>query len=492
MEPAKDFYAVLGVPRNASPEQLRKAYREAAQKLHPDKNIAPGETELFLEVSQAYETLIDPESRAAYDEELAALEEQLASDAALTCTLQHSKPALLRLSEPQVHYVMIDIRGSDKLPDYRPPINLSIVIDRSTSMKGERLDQVRSAVTAILRDLQPQDNASVVAFSDKAEVIVSPNQAKDLSTARARLSLMQADGGTEIAQGLELGLDELHRTFIREGVNHIVLLTDGRTYGDEEQCFELAEQAVKYGISINGVGIGSDWSDRFLDELSSTTGGSVIFLNTPKAVTDLLSGIYDDLSQIVAKRVRLEGATGQSVDLRELFRLLPEPMPLSDALPVTLGNLPKKSSIRVLMEIVVHPSPDLDKLTVAQLTISGELVGRSDGETKIPISIELPLSDEPNADPPPKEIASALNLLSLYKQQEKARHEAELGESAKAARRLENLATQLLAAGERELAKTALNEAVTISQSKRISEEGEKKLKYGTRALLLPAPGRKS
>jgi Ca-activated chloride channel family protein len=488
VEAGKDYYSILGVPRNATAEQLRRAYREAAQKLHPDKNIAPGETELFLEVSQAYETLIDPESRAAYDAELLELKEKMAADAPFVFSIQHSKPALLKLEEPQVHYVMLDIQGSDTLPDYRPPINLSLVIDRSTSMQGERLDQVRSAVTAILRDLQPEDHASVVAFSDKAEVIVSPGQAKDLSTARARLSLMQAFGGTEIAQGLSLGLDELHRNYNREGVNHIVLLTDGRTYGDEEVCFELADEAIKYGITINSVGIGSDWSDRFLDELSSKTGGSVLFLNTPKAVTDLLSGIYDDLSQIVAKKVRMEGATGQSVDLRELFRLMPEPMPLSDTLPVTLGNLPKKSSIRVLLELVIHPAPSSSNLAIAKLNITGELIGRSMEPASVPISIELPITENPETDPPPKEIASALNLLSLYKQQEKARHEAELGETVKAARRLENLATQLLAAGERELAKTALNEAVTISQSKKISEEGEKTLKYGTRALLLPAP----
>jgi Ca-activated chloride channel family protein len=492
VEAGKDYYSILGVPRNATPEQLRRAYREAAQKLHPDKNVAPGETELFLEVSQAYETLIDSESRAAYDVQLAEFEEKLAAEAPFTYTIQHSKPALLKLEEPQVHYVMLDIKGSDILPDYRPPINLSIVIDRSTSMQGERLDQVRSAVTTILRDLQPEDHASVIAFSDKAEVVVSPSQAKDLSAARARLSLMQAFGGTEIAQGLSLGLDELHRNYNREGVNHIVLLTDGRTYGDEDLCFELADEAIKYGITINGVGIGSDWSDRFLDELSSKTGGNVLFLNTPRAVTDLLSGIYDDLSQIVAKKVRLEGATGQSVDLREMFRLLPEPMPLSDALPVTLGNLPKKSSIRILLELVIHPSPGASELPIAKLHISGELVGKSMQPAAVPISIKLPVSEEPETDPPPKEIASALNLLSLYKQQEKARHEAELGESAKAAQRLENLATQLLAAGERELAKTALNEAVTISKSKKISEEGEKTLKYGTRALLLPAPSKKS
>ncbi|MGH2606571.1 MAG: DnaJ domain-containing protein, partial [Anaerolineales bacterium] len=44
-----DYYSLLGVPRNASPDQLRRAYREAALRLHPDKNVRPGDTELFLD-----------------------------------------------------------------------------------------------------------------------------------------------------------------------------------------------------------------------------------------------------------------------------------------------------------------------------------------------------------------------------------------------------------------------------------------------------------
>ncbi|MEJ2013558.1 MAG: hypothetical protein P8X64_15205, partial [Anaerolineales bacterium] len=59
---------------------------------------------------------------------------------------------------------------------------------------------------------------------------------------------------------------------------------------------------------------------------------------------------------------------------------------------------------------------------------------------------------------------------------------------AQAARRLENLATQLLAAGERELAKAALNEAAQLGNIRRFTSEGEKTLKYGTRSLLLLPP----
>jgi Ca-activated chloride channel family protein len=484
----KDYYSLLGVPRNASTDQLRRAYREAAHRLHPDKNVDAGDTELFLDVGQAYETLIDPETRAAYDEELAQAEEELLESSPFRSNIQQSRDAILELDEPQVHYILLDIKPADDLPDSRPPVNLCLVIDRSTSMQGPRLDQVRSSVLTILEDMQPGDTTSIVAFSDKAEVIVSPEQATDISVARARMSLLQAGGGTEIGQGLTVGLDEIHRNFTREGVNHLVLLTDGRTYGDEELCLELADQASTYGISINGVGIGSDWSDRLLDDLASRTGGNVLFLNTPRAVTDLLHRIHDSLTQIVANRVRLEGALGQQVDLRSAFRILPDPIPLGDSLPMVLGHLPRDGLIRLLLEVVIHPVRTVDEITLAHFNVSGDILGSDMENMILPIVIKANVTSDPDTKPPPDQIVSALNHVALYRMQEKARHEAELGQVAQAARRLENLATRLLAEGERELAKAALNEAVQLTQSRRLSPEGEKILKYGTRALLLQTP----
>ena len=106
----------------------------------------------------------------------------------------------------------------------------------------------------------------------------------------------------------------------------------------------------------------------------------------------------------------------------------------------------------------------------------------------LPMEVKAKVTSDPDTKPPPEQIVSALNHVALYRMQEKARHEAELGQVAQAARRLENLATHLLAEGERELAKVALNEAVQLTQSRRLSPEGEKILKYGTRALLLQNP----
>ncbi len=484
----KDFYSILGVSRDATPEELRHAYREAALHLHPDKNVAPGDTELFLEATHAYEILTDPERRKAYDEELTEDESVKATTASFQCLVLNSRKNLVRLDEPQVHYILINIKPAEFLPDTRPPINMAILIDHSTSMRGQRLDQIRAATLSILKNLDKSDTVSIISFSDRAEVILSPEQAKDFKSARARLSLLQAGGGTEIGQGLETGLATLHQNFSREGVNQIVLFTDGRTYGDEDICITLADQASMNGITINCIGIGSEWSDRLLDDLASRTGGNVIFLNSPRAIHDLLQGIYTSLSHMIASRVRIDGSLGQQVDLRSAFRIKPEPMPLGDRLPLTLGNLSHESDISLILEVVIHPVGEIETLRLANFNINGDILRSNSVSANLPIEIQIPVSEEPDADPPPEAIVSALNLIALYRMQEMARHESELGQSSQAARRLENLAMHLIASGERDLAKTALNEAARLSRTQRISSMGEKVLKYGTRALMLPPP----
>jgi curved DNA-binding protein len=64
----KDYYAALGVPREASAADIKKAYRKLAQKHHPDVSAEKGAEEKFKEIAEAYQALKDPEKRAAYDE----------------------------------------------------------------------------------------------------------------------------------------------------------------------------------------------------------------------------------------------------------------------------------------------------------------------------------------------------------------------------------------------------------------------------------------
>src|ERR1017187_5684343 len=67
MSVTTDYYAILGVRRDANAEEIKKAYRRLVRELHPDVNPHPVTQERFKEITQAYEVLSDPEKRQMYD-----------------------------------------------------------------------------------------------------------------------------------------------------------------------------------------------------------------------------------------------------------------------------------------------------------------------------------------------------------------------------------------------------------------------------------------
>ena len=157
MPPSKsDYYTILGVFRDATQEEIKRAYLDSAQRLHPDKNVAAGETELFLDVLQAYETLANPTRRKQYDATLPPQEE---ANKLIRHEIYFSRPNLVRMSEDQLLYALLEIapreEKQESLPT--PPLNICLVLDRSTSMQGEKMDILKATSIQLLRSLRPQD-----------------------------------------------------------------------------------------------------------------------------------------------------------------------------------------------------------------------------------------------------------------------------------------------------------------------------------------------
>ena len=102
----QDHYALLGVLRDASPDEIKRAYFAAARRFHPDQNMLPGETEFFLEVQRAYEVLSNPERRALYDATLP--EEEPGARLPVHIQVQYSRDSLVHLNEQQLIYALLD------------------------------------------------------------------------------------------------------------------------------------------------------------------------------------------------------------------------------------------------------------------------------------------------------------------------------------------------------------------------------------------------
>lgn len=480
----QDHYAILGVFRDASQEEIKRAYFEAAQRLHPDKNVAAGETELFLEIQKAYEILSNPKRRNLYD---ATLPPEIEVNSALKHEILFSRPNLVSLSEPQLVYALLEIgtrAEKDSLPT--PPLNICLVLDRSTSMQGDKMDMVKATAIQLLRSLRPEDVLSVIAFSDYAEVIVPAAINMDIKKQEGRIQMMQASGSTEIYNGLQAGLKEIRRTLDPSRVNHIILLTDGQTYGDEQACLKLAEEAAAHNVGITGMGIGNDWNDIFLDALAGKTGGSSAYISKPKDIQRLLVDKFNALISTYADDVLLEFKIPEHVKLNYVFRLQPEGGSVELESPMHLGPILRDTPLHVLFEFLVSP-PALADDTVELLNgaLKASITVRPTPVPPIRINLKREVRNNPSMDPPPSRILSALSQLTLYRMQERARAAADQGQYDSASRHLKNLATHLLSQGEHSLAKTALFEADNLERMHAWSAGGTKNIKYNTRALLL-------
>ena len=479
-----DYYAVLGVFRDASPEDIKHAYFEAAQKLHPDKNVAAGETELFLEVQQAYEVLSNPKRRNLYD---ATLPPDIESNSVVKHEVFFSRPNLVRLNEEQLLYVLLEIsprEESEKLPT--PPLNICLVLDRSTSMQGDKMDMVKATAIQLLRGLRAEDVLSVVAFSDRAEVIIPASIETDRRKQEGRIQMIQPSGATEIFNGLKAGMQEIRRTLNPSRINHIILLTDGQTYGDEQDCLNLAEEAAAQNIGITGMGIGHEWNDIFLDALASKTGGSSAYISKPKDIQRFLVDKFNALASTYADDVILDFKPQEHVKVNYAFRLQPEGGNVQVETPMRLGPILRDMPLHVLIEFVVSPEALVDDVFILlEGSLKLSIAARSTPIPPIRIKLDREVRVNPSAEPPPTRILSALSRLTLYRMQDRARSAVDDGQYDTAVRHLHNLATHLLSQGEHSLAKTALFEADNLERMHSWSASGNKDIKYSTRALLL-------
>ena len=486
MENTLSYYALLGIFRDATQEEIKRAYFESAQRLHPDKNEAPGETEIFLDVQQAYEVLSNPEKRAKYDRSLAPEKEEASP---LLQRIFYSRQSLVRLDETQLIYAFLEWKlHQNESEVVSPPLNISLVLDNSTSMKGQNIEMVKAATIHLIRSLRQQDILSVIVFNDRAEVLIPASLQYERHRMERKIHTFFPSGGTEIFQGLQAGVDEVRKNFSTERVNHIILLTDGQTYGDEEETLALAEEAANLGIGISGLGIGEDWNDEFLDNIAAKTGSSSGYIAEPQEIQMFLEEKFKQLAKIFAEKATLNFQTSPDVELNYIFRTQPNAILLPSENPLPLGMILRDQPLGILLEFKVKPKAVLkDNVDLLVGSLKFDIPSQSLASQPMRVRVFRDVTERASLQPPSPTLVQALANLNLYRMQERAQEEAELGQYDEASRRLQYLATHLLSKGERSIAKTVLLEAENLQQGHKFSEEGRKNMKYGTRALLLPA-----
>ncbi len=381
----------------------------------------------------------------------------------------------------QLAYVLLEAKPTALMAQVRMPLNFALVIDHSGSMKGAKLRNVREAVKMVIDRLEPTDYISVVIFDDSAQVIIPSMPANDKPGMKAAIDRIQDAGGTTMSRGMIQGLGELRRWNIPNAINRMILLTDGVTYGDTDQCRQLARDAAAAGIAIYPLGIGSDWDENLLDDVGQLSGGMPAeFIKSP---ADAMLIFEQQLQSAVAVAVRNATLTMRlpaGVSPRKAVKVLPiirdvDASSLSDRqVVIPLGDLEKDAAQSVLVELMIDPRPaGLFRIAQADLTYDVPVVGLT--SEKLREDIKVTFSNDANQ-------TSQVNAL-VMNFAEKANAQRLVTRILDEYKRTGKATTRLAPNVTRVLDSETLGAIEQINQGEQISQEQVKSIGNKTRKL---------
>lgn len=212
------------------------------------------------------------------------------------------------------------IGGPSQAVSERAPLNVALVIDRSTSMSGGRLEQAKEASIQFVRTLQPTDRLAIVSYgSDVSTVMVStpatPQNKELMELAIARVEL---SGATNLSGGLERGVELISPYRADETVNRVLLLSDGHANNgitSVEGLASLARGTLEKGISISTMGIGLDYNEELMTQVAINGAGNYYFVENEKALAAIFEKEAKGLTSTVARKAVLTLTAGPGVEV---------------------------------------------------------------------------------------------------------------------------------------------------------------------------------
>jgi len=202
----------------------------------------------------------------------------------------------------------------------RAPTDLLVILDRSGSMAGEKLAQARAAIRELVAQLGPQDRFGLVTYSNDATLVIPLTTADAAARDRwiAAVGAIEADGGTNMSSGLDLGLDTIEHA---RGTGHVpraILLSDGlANQGDasHDGLMRRAARAAHDEYMLTTVGVGTDFNEYLMTALADAGTGNYYYLKAGDDLASVFAREFGAARATVASglAVRIEPADGVRV-----------------------------------------------------------------------------------------------------------------------------------------------------------------------------------
>ena len=207
-------------------------------------------------------------------------------------------------------YLKVAVEGVRPVVEVRrAPLNVSLVIDRSGSMQGDRIVRAKEAARLAVGMLGPDDVVSVVAYDTEAQVLVPSTKASDKSLILKGIDSIQPLNSTALYAGVRLGGQEVRKFLSAERVNRVVLLSDGIANVGPSSPSELASlgrELASSGVSVSTIGLGLGYNEDLMSQLAVSADGNHVFVEHSDQLASVVGLELGDALAVVAQEVVVE------------------------------------------------------------------------------------------------------------------------------------------------------------------------------------------
>ncbi|MGD0091590.1 MAG: VWA domain-containing protein, partial [Planctomycetota bacterium] len=216
---------------------------------------------------------------------------------------------VLPADKKNVTYLKVGLTGfALTRAEERAPVNVALVLDKSGSMSGEKIEHAKAAACLALDRLNSNDIVSVVVFDTTVSVLVPATKLTDRENVRAAIRRIEAGSTTALFAGVSKGAEEVRKFLGLERVNRVILLSDGQANVGPSSPSELGALGYslrKEGISVTTLGLGMDYNEDLMAQLARRSDGNHYFVRQAPELETVFKNEFGDVLTVVAQEVSI-------------------------------------------------------------------------------------------------------------------------------------------------------------------------------------------
>lgn len=305
---------------------------------------------------------------------------------------------------PEGHVVraLLRLKGDAPPEDGRTPLNLSVVLDRSGSMAGPKLEAARDAAALLARRLRPADVVSVVAYDHVVLPVARPAPRGEQPDLLAQIRGVPPGGSTNLSGGWLMGREFVAEQRREGGVNRVLLLTDGlanQGITDYDSLVGLCAQAKQDGVTTTTIGFGEDYDENLLRGMADAGGGNLHYIEKPDQAGPVFADELTDLLNVAAQNVSVTVTPSPDVELVAVHHDYPRSI-AGNALRLELGDLYAGEPRALLAEFLLRThavSGDdaaASPVAVGTLVVVGHVIEANGAVSRREITLPITVTTE--------------------------------------------------------------------------------------------------